>query len=1104
MIEDEEEEKAERRNQIWQVLEQEGVQCLYDEEETAKMVQHHLKQMVKMQQEEQEEEVLRTKIVSVNEFLKEPEKWKEAVQAELFQLFEEKKALVKATLQDLQKMKENQTTVELIPSKLVITIKPGPRRKIRVVACGNFVEFKGEELFAAGADSSALRLTLKTAATKEWDILTVDIRVAFLNAPLTTTMKDGSEDGNAVFALKPPHLLVRLGYASSQEVWIAEKAMYGLRQSPRSWALHRDQTLQSLTIQGLQLRQASSEANLWVVKDAVHRSLKGIILVYVDDMLITGETYVAEVLLAAIQKQWQTSEPERVTETLATKFLGMEICRKGGAIKASQEAFVTERLPVNLGPQWEEVKESFIPCGRDIVEIFAEEEVSEEDIKEAQRIVGELLWLVTRTRVDLMYVTAKLSQWVLKAPKEVKRISKQIWGYLKRTRAQGLLFTKEVGVGWAGEDQLGLQSYSDASFAPAGQISVGSVIVCWNGSPMMWRAGKQAFPTLSAAEAELVEATEGMVMGDAFDALLGDLFSEYPKSLMIDNQAAIQLISEESGAWRTRHLRLRANHLRWRITRVDWRINHCPGSVMVADIGTKPLLATRLDDLKALLGMSLEVIQRKMNKKEAVDDVVIKKVLRLLTVATLIEAAKGQGSDDEGPERRYTNEETTVLFMVMAAYTFVVILAVMIIQRFAVIWENFTLTNEERRARAIREAEREFRDAEMRASQAQERLKRLREDDGDQLSIEDARRSSRRSSNGSSNRRDRYERTSEESGYQPTPRSGRSNYESEREEEDRRDDSMSTRSYGRRSSTRSRDRRFSAFPASRWVRTASEGGESSGSSRLRGPREDEVQGAGGAFLHPELPEGEDQIGGQGDQAYEDPQEHLPEQQVLPGDGESDGHVTEGTPIQEEEEHLPILQEEGGEEEEQEHDPSPPVTPEDFGSAEPDLEPQVGHAENQLQGGGHGREGLPRRDDHGLRQGEDGRGGQVPADRGDGGNAPGGQPDDWIEVDAPNYSVWVTAQGGRYHTSTRCPTLANTRRIALCPWCPICGHRQAAPRFSPVHVRSPGDEAHHDRRCPRAGTQVLRMYPFCQRCDRVPEAVPRPHPVRRPRNAPGNG
>ena len=96
----------------------------------------------------------------------------------------------------------------------------------------------------------------------------------------------------------------------------------------------------------------------------------------------------------------------------------------------------------------------------------------------------------------------------------------------------------------------------------------------------------------------------------------------------------------------------------------------------------------------------------------------------------------------------------------------------------------------------------------MRASQAQERLKRLREDDGDQLLIEDV--------------KEVVERKIAASGpvmSQGTPVSGSSNYESEREEEDRRDDSMSTRSDNRGSGSRPR-------APSRWVRTASEGGES--------------------------------------------------------------------------------------------------------------------------------------------------------------------------------------------------------------------------------------------------------------------------------------
>ena len=63
----------------------------------------------------------------------------------------------------------------------------------------------GEELFAPGADASALWMLLKAAAEERWSLLTVDIRVAFLHAALTTTTKDGElTDEEVVFALKPP------------------------------------------------------------------------------------------------------------------------------------------------------------------------------------------------------------------------------------------------------------------------------------------------------------------------------------------------------------------------------------------------------------------------------------------------------------------------------------------------------------------------------------------------------------------------------------------------------------------------------------------------------------------------------------------------------------------------------------------------------------------------------------------------------------------------------------------------------------------------------------------------------------------------------------
>lgn len=404
--------------------------------------------------------------------------------------------------------------------------------------------------------------------------------------------------------------------------------------------------------------------------------LRGVILVYVDDMMITGETGLANTVVKELQKVWQTSEPEGIEEGKPTKFLGMEIEKKGESIKASQTSFIKDRLMMNLGEDWMRAKGSSTPCSRDIGEVEDEKEITPEEVREAERIVGELLWWVTRSRIDLMYVTSRLSQMVLRAPRAVYRASKQVWAYLKKTSSPGLIFTPDAGEGWAGESEVGLQAYSDASFAPGGGHSIGAVVIKWNGSPMMWRAGKQPFPTLSAAEAELTEATEAMLMGDAFDALLTDLFADYPKSLLVDNMAAIQLITEESGAWRTRHLRVRSHHLRWRFSRLDWRALPCPGAVMPADLGTKPLTAARLDELKVICGMTTETAEEAVQEpKTEITEETIKEVLKMLLVACLVQVTKGQGGGDgEAPHGR--REDDTAMWMAIALYTFLIVVAV--------------------------------------------------------------------------------------------------------------------------------------------------------------------------------------------------------------------------------------------------------------------------------------------------------------------------------------------------------------------------------------------------------------------------------------------
>eukprot|EP00435_Cladocopium_sp_Y103_P015876 s5448_g3.t3 len=65
----------------------------------------------------------------------------------------------------------------------------------------------------------------------------------------------------------------------------------------------------------------------------------------------------------------------------------------------------------------EEVMEPKIPITRDQAQLpEEEEEKTPELIRSAQQATGELLWLVTRTRMDLMYAVAKMGSCVVRAP----------------------------------------------------------------------------------------------------------------------------------------------------------------------------------------------------------------------------------------------------------------------------------------------------------------------------------------------------------------------------------------------------------------------------------------------------------------------------------------------------------------------------------------------------------------------------------------------------------------------------------------------------------------------------------------------------------------
>ena len=331
-------------------------------------------------------------------------------------------------------------------------------------------------------------------------------------------------------------------------------------------------------------------------------------IVYVDDLMVLAPESVARSTIERIKKEWDVSPPEWLEEAKPTKFLGIEIRRKDSGFHLTQESYLTDLMERN---EEEGSLKSGLPITKEQSLRLEEEEVEKdvEKVRSAQKATGELMWLGCKTRPDLMYTLARMAQGTLKHPSEVVNVGKQARKYLRKTEEEGIF------IGGGTEDDLTV--FTDSSY---GHEAQGTVIVCWGGSPMMWKSGRQGVPALSTAESELIEAIEGVIMGDSVDVMIQELVQHpYVKVIKVDNQAAVNLLAEPSGSWRTRHLRLRAAHLRWRLSRTDWMTEAIPGNDQLADIGTKVLTAPRLQESREM--MSMREWDEKVKKEKKEDEI---------------------------------------------------------------------------------------------------------------------------------------------------------------------------------------------------------------------------------------------------------------------------------------------------------------------------------------------------------------------------------------------------------------------------------------------------------------------------------------------------
>ena len=639
-----------------------------DVNELAKYVNSIHSQLMKLQNQQQqqltseidkmvlgeEEKVLQTYTVAAKEVRAEADKWKPAIKEEIDNLLSTN-TIVKMSKEEVASLESSGMALEKIPGKLVATRKaPLGRRRARIVACGNFVHGDpldaDSDVAAGGVDGIAIRLLVKLAAEREWCLKSIDVKAAFLQAPKRSVK-------TRTTLVQPPRLLVELGLAQQGEWWSVQGALYGLVESPKDWSVHRDQELPLLrwSVNRVQYKLVQTEElHLWMVTPVEMTSSwkpgsQGCLATYVDDFLVGAPQEQADAMLEAVQRRWTCSSPEMVTEGHQMKFCGYEIAKVKDGFFLHQCGYLKDVLKrhgmeAGMAP----VKNLFANLGEDDTE-----EVQTEDLRRAQQVIGELQWLVTRTRPDVVYHVGVMARLAHRRARHVVKLGDELLRYLSATCSKGLHYMKtSAQKPYGRNDELAtqvsinnLEVFVDASHALEHENykSVTGVILCVGGSPIAWASGRQPFVTTSTAESELVSCGEGFQCGESLAALLEVMgVGDINKTLNCDSKSALHLCTNDTGSWRTRHLRIRYARLReaFQDELSRWCARHVSGLVLPADGATKPLQGPKMDKFVDSIYLDdLDVLRRAEDELRSEEEIVV----RLLTTGqTLMETDDSQ------------------------------------------------------------------------------------------------------------------------------------------------------------------------------------------------------------------------------------------------------------------------------------------------------------------------------------------------------------------------------------------------------------------------------------------------------------------------------
>lgn len=469
----------------------------------------------------------------------------------------------------------------------MLKYKPGfkntpPRYKARFVIKG-YSQIPGldyTDTYAPVAKHYSLRVIMAIAATRDLEMVQLDVKTAFLYGTLD----------EEIYMQQPEGFIVP---GREGEVCRLIKSLYGLKQASRVWNIKFNEFL---ILFGL-IRSIADPCVYYrhLRKGEVDEEIT-IFILYVDDGLILSSTKaVLDDMMEFLGKEFD------VRSIPPDRFIGIDINRNRiqRTIHLSQPDYVKTVLERFNMSNCSTLSVPADPCAKLTPQMCPQ---NEEEKKEMANIpfmecIGSVMHLTHLTRPDIAYAVGQVSRYSQSPGQEHWKALKRILAYLRKTLNFGLLFG-------GGDDEL--YGYCDADYAGdlGNRRSTSGALFTLHNGPVSWFSRRQSCVALSTTESEFISAAEGAkeaIWLKRFHSELGARISAMP--LRCDNQGAIALIHDPVFHQRTKHIDVRFFFVREAQEQKKVDISYIESENQLADIFTKALAAPRFEKLRGRLNI---------------------------------------------------------------------------------------------------------------------------------------------------------------------------------------------------------------------------------------------------------------------------------------------------------------------------------------------------------------------------------------------------------------------------------------------------------------------------------------------------------------------